>query len=414
MMTRSWGLQKGWIRWWRSFSRIKTRYGRWWISGKWTRTWACSQRPRMFVLTRYESCGDYVDLRRAYLQVRVHESLLPFQTVIFRGQRYCLKRFGFGLNVMPTVMKSVLTAVLTLDETVDRATSSYIDDISINKDVVSVQCVENHLLRYGLECKPVERVADGAGVLGLDVLQGARRATLECNITFGDVPDTLTRLSVFLFCGKLIGHLQRRSWNWEPICRPTRGMRRSTTSRCVQCRKIRFEEWNRMIQQKVDGMTLGFVIELDGHVVEDANWLRSEDAYSHINMDELDALVKGVNAALARKLKKLHVRTGYLTVYHWILNAFSGKVRLKIKAFGEMLIRRRVDTIKALVGEWYCPGHRTWSESNRADTLTRVSEMAWEAKRVGEADLCCVWRCHWISVWWQDCQNSQGTRAPWH
>ena len=141
-------------------------------------------------------------------------------------------------------------------------------------------------------------------------------------------------------------------------------------------------------------MTLGFVIELDGQVVEDASWLRSEDASSHINMAELDAAIKGFNAALAWKLKKLHVRTDYLTVYHWILNALCGKVRLKTKALDEMLIRRGVDTINALVDEWSCPGHRTRSESNRADALTRVSELAWKTKRVGEADLCCVWRCH--------------------
>ena len=69
----------------------------------------------------------------------------------------------------PSVMKSVLTAVLTQDETVDRATSTYPNDIFVNEDVLSVQCVENHLLRYGLECKPAEHVADGASVLGLDV-----------------------------------------------------------------------------------------------------------------------------------------------------------------------------------------------------------------------------------------------------
>ena len=113
-----------------------------------------------------------VDLRRAYLQIRVHESLWPYQTVIFRGQRYCLTRLGFGLNVAPSVMKSVLTEVLTQEETVDRATSSYLDDIFVNEDVVSVQCVEDHLLRYGLECNPAERVADGARVLGLGKLIG--------------------------------------------------------------------------------------------------------------------------------------------------------------------------------------------------------------------------------------------------
>ena len=74
-------------------------------------------------------------------------------------------------------------------------------------------------------------------------------------------------------------------------------------------------------------LAFGIVIEMDSHGVEDASWLRSEDYYSHINMAELDAVIKWVNAALAWKLKKLNVRTDYLTVYHWIVNALSGKVR---------------------------------------------------------------------------------------
>ena len=36
-----------------------------------------------------------VDIRRAYLHIRVHESLWPYQTVIFRGQTYCLTWMGF-------------------------------------------------------------------------------------------------------------------------------------------------------------------------------------------------------------------------------------------------------------------------------------------------------------------------------
>ena len=52
-----------------------------------------------------------VDLRRAYLQLHVHESLWPFQTVVYHGQRYCLTRLGFGLNVALSVMKAVLTSV---------------------------------------------------------------------------------------------------------------------------------------------------------------------------------------------------------------------------------------------------------------------------------------------------------------
>ena len=131
-------------------------------------------------------------------------------------------------------------------------------------------------------------------------------------------------------------------------------------------------------------LALGIVIEVDGNVVEDASWLRSEDSSSHINMAELDAVIKGVNTALAWKLKKLHVRTDSLTVYHWISNALSGKVRLKTKASSEMLIRRCVETIKALVYEsgLILDIELVRSECNRADALTRVSEMAWKAKRV--------------------------------
>ena len=79
---------------------------------------------------------------------------------------------------------------------------------------------------------------------------------------------------------------------------------------------------------------------------------------------------------LAWKLKTLHVRTDSLTVYHWILNALCGKVCLKTKTSNEMLIRRRVDTIKALVYEYGLALDITLvrSECNRAGVLTRVSQ----------------------------------------
>ena len=126
----------------------------------------------------------------------------------------------------------------------------------------------------------------------------------------------------------------------------------------------------------VSSLALGIVIEVDGHVVEDASWLRSEDSSSHINMAELDAVIKGVNAALAWKLKTLHVRIDSLTVYHWILNALSGIARLITRASSEMLIRRRVDMIKALVDEYglALDIKLVRSECNRADVLTRVSQ----------------------------------------
>ena len=49
----------------------------------------------------------------------------------------------------------------------------------------------------------------------------------------------------------------------------------------------------------VDASSLatGAVITVEEEVIEDASWLR-KDGDSHINMAELDALIKGVNMAL--------------------------------------------------------------------------------------------------------------------
>ena len=59
-----------------------------------------------------------LDLRNAYLQIHVDKALWLFQTVIFRGQRFCLTQLGFGLNVAPLIMKSVLDAIVSQDHAI--------------------------------------------------------------------------------------------------------------------------------------------------------------------------------------------------------------------------------------------------------------------------------------------------------
>ena len=110
-----------------------------------------------------------LDLKRAYLQVRVHESLWPFQTVKIDGSRYCLTRLGFGLNVAPLIMKAIISAVLAQGATVSQAASACIDDIFINEDVTPTARVREHLAQFGQECKELERLENGVRVLGLAV-----------------------------------------------------------------------------------------------------------------------------------------------------------------------------------------------------------------------------------------------------
>ena len=66
------------------------------------------------------------------MQIHVNK-LWPFQTVKIKGQRYCFTRSGFGRNVTPIIIRSIINMVMAQDETIQRAMSPYIDDIFVNK-----------------------------------------------------------------------------------------------------------------------------------------------------------------------------------------------------------------------------------------------------------------------------------------
>ena len=87
-------------------------------------------------------------------------------------------------------------------------------------------------------------------------------------------------------------------------------------------------------------LALGALVQIGGVTVEDATWLRKDRSEVHINMAELDAVLRGVNMALAWKLNKLQLFTDSVTVFHWISDAVTGKTRLRSKASAELLIRR--------------------------------------------------------------------------
>ena len=86
-----------------------------------------------------------LDLTKVYLQIRIHDSLWPYQTMIFKGWRYCLTRLGFCLNVAPLIMKAVIDCALSQDSDVKEGTSAYIDDILVNEDINKATRVEAHL-----------------------------------------------------------------------------------------------------------------------------------------------------------------------------------------------------------------------------------------------------------------------------
>ena len=153
-----------------------------------------------------------LNLQRAYLQVRVHKSLWPYQTVIFEGKRYCLSHMGFGLNVAPSIMQAIVEAALSKDNAVRQATSAYIDDVFINEDIVSATRVKQHLANFGLKSKEPEWLQNGAWVLGLTVWEKDKMLIWERRNEVPSVLQVLTQRSVFSFCGKLVGHFPVVKW----------------------------------------------------------------------------------------------------------------------------------------------------------------------------------------------------------
>uniref|UniRef100_A0A5S6Q5M4 Integrase catalytic domain-containing protein n=1 Tax=Trichuris muris TaxID=70415 RepID=A0A5S6Q5M4_TRIMR len=355
----------------------------------------CAQKLRAW--RKQGTNVSVLDLKRAYLQVHIDKSLWPYQTVVYKGCRYCMTRLGFGLNVAPLVMKTVLSCALSQDQDVRKGTSAYIDDILVNEDIVKADRVVQHLLRFGLTCKAPVRVADGARVLGLKVWGERGNLIWRRDSEIGVVPKLLTRRSVFSYCGKLTGHFPVCGWLRVAAALVKRKANNASTSWDDRISDESLETLLQEISARVkkedpvrgrwdvpgnrariwadaSSIALGVVLEVNGYTVENAAWLRRDDA-RHINMVELDAVIKGLNIALSRDMKIIELMTDSSTVYRWISDGLSGKARLRTKAASEMLIRRRVSTVLALVKEYALQITITLVKSakNKADALTRVS-----------------------------------------
>ena len=265
-----------------------------------------------------------VDLRRAFLQLRLRRELWPYQTVLIRGRRYALTRVPLGLNVAPLIMKAVVKAVLAERPEMAQGVSAYADDLLVDEDVVPAEEVMAHFSAFGLDCKPPERAVDGARVLGLRVEE--RDGELEwCRD--GAVPSPpaeLTRRAVFAWCGQLTAHLPVANWlrpaaawlkrrvnvltvGWDDATSDP-GLREEVEFVARQAAVSdpgrgpwRFSGDRLIVWTDASSVASGVVLERpEGGVLEDASWLRPEaKAATHINMAELDAAVRGVNLAIA-------------------------------------------------------------------------------------------------------------------
>ena len=372
----------------------------------------CSEKLREW--RKLDESAELVDLKNAYLQIRVTEDLWRYQLVNYNGKTYCLTRLGFGLCSAPRIMSKILKEVLGTSREIKEATSSYIDDIIVDTEATQTEKVINHLRDYGLETKPAEKL-DEAAVLGLKV-----RMSDQGVLKFGranvipEIGNKITRRELFSICGKLVGHYPVASWlriacsyikrqaegsRWEDDVGPL-------TTQYVQevVSRVRLEDpvqgvWKvpktdeGRVWCDASSIGMGVVVEIGGSIVEDAAWLRKKTDYNHINVAELEAALKGVNLAVKWGLRKIELVTDSATVSGWINLTLSEERRIKTKGAAEIIVKRRLFVLKNLINELglVITVKCVASQVNKSDVLTRVKKQWIENERSGhEENECCA------------------------
>jgi ribonuclease HI len=339
-----------------------------------------------------------LDLRKAYLQVHVDPSLWVHQAVWWHGNVYLLTRLGFGLTSAPKIMTAIVEWITAVNPTIHGAVSSYIDDLFVAEDQVGAEIVKDHLQNWGLESKEPERLGSTAGVrvLGLRVNDKLRWSRDRQLPVVGEHP--LTRRQVHSVLGEWIGHFPVAGWlrvacGFLQRCTASDNIKWDAQVSAYTMSRLR--DAAAMIQTQGDpvkgrwlvnpdahiniwvdasSIALGVALEIDGNIVEDAAWLRPKGDSAHINRSELDAAIRGINMALLWGRRKLTLITDSATVYGWLQAVINKTHNVKTRALSEVLIRRRLDTVREVVAEENLDISVRWvrSADNLADKLTRV------------------------------------------
>ncbi|XP_067928898.1 uncharacterized protein [Watersipora subatra] len=317
--------------------------------------------------------ASILDLKKTYLQVHIADKLRRFQAVKYKGRLYVMTRMGFGLNVALKIMSRIVSAVLALDKEVKEGTDHYIDDIWVNEEVVSPKRVQKHLLSYGLVTKNPENLVN-TRVLGLCVVSGPT-AKLEWKRD-GLLPDpkkASTKRKLFSVCGKLTGHYPVAGWlrvACSYIKRQTNAIQWNDVlpfyvTSLVEDLAQRLDNhdpvkgtWSVMCDKEAviwcdaSSTAIGCALQIDKDIVEDASWLRKDDDVSHINIAELEAVIKGINLILHWGLRRAEVVTDSASVHAWVKSILEGTKRSKVSGLSEMVIKRRLGTIAQIIADY--------------------------------------------------------------
>ncbi|KFD68333.1 LOW QUALITY PROTEIN: hypothetical protein M514_19379 [Trichuris suis] len=204
--------------------------------------------------------------KKAYLQVRADRTLWPYQTVVIKDRRCCLTQLGFRLNIALTIIKAVISCVLSLDPDI----------------------------------------------------QKVRQRTSMVSSSTGTSPAQITSYNTWQSTDyHSVGHYPVCGW----LGSATAFIKREANHGGTKAR----------LWVDASVLALDVVLEVNGAIIEDAAWLRSDDG-QHINMAQLDAVIKDLNLGLSWQMKDVELMTDSLTVHRWLNDSLSRRMRLKTKA----------------------------------------------------------------------------------
>ena len=125
-----------------------------------------------------------------------------------------------------------------------------------------------------------------------------------------------------------------------------------------------------------DGSKIAYGVALErvDEIIEDGAWLRKADDGTHINLTELNAVIKGVNLSIKWGAKNVAIMTNSAAVHSWISSMLKRDKRIRVSGLSEMLAKRRLsillETLEAYDVQWDVSHVST--TKNKADVLTRV------------------------------------------
>ena len=361
---------------------------------------------------RRQGNGFLVDIRRAFLMVKIVEHQRKYLRVKIGEDLFEMTVMPFGLVTAPKILLGIMRLILSAEFP---NVLFFRDDIFCRSQIEAAG-IKHVLLENGFETKPPEEISptmvEPVKVLGLTIYNvdgvptwsRTERQVGDWNIQ-GHDSWTLRRLSgwlaVVLPSGTvpLAGWLRPaigilRSWcgslasefGWDKQISQINGKKRIAIFKIVNYISARLEGMGNPMQgvwevtpsgeyclyTDASEDFLGYVITCDGRKVYDGCFVVPDS--TQINQLELDAVVEGVQAMIDLQITKFDLYCDNNTVLAWVRKLELDE-KITLTGMHRKLIERRLNLIRKLLLEYGLTIGKIQyvnTKDNPADELTRI------------------------------------------